>query len=474
MIIFLVSFLSLIILVSISRYIYFYLVRKEKQKKIDYVNTYSEKIKEINSINSRYNFKQIPHGERHRFIRLKSKKEFDNFVLEDNLCEIFSVNKKEIQNFIYKTSELQTKYKAYKKELEAVNETDFNLLPHVKFIKEEEFINMEDKKVNCLIKVIDDNPNLVITRFYRSPKGNRYYENSKHFSLLQCENLFRKIFGTSAMKTSNFNEQEEIFNKCKDLLKNDAYKPTQVIEILKIKGINVTEDMAISILIRSGFKISKNGQYYTKYYVKDMKDLILSSSDERGLITYNNPIKDDEYDNAIAKLQNDGRIIPIDNLHFLKISKSLNYLGVTLSVLTEFYEQLNQYVSRKKYFSLNQVKTNVDNVVCSSTFDDIFLSYIIKFSGFAKEVNSIKNLFTTIDDTERILFLKSFFENEKSINAYDLSVYIEDNFDVDYPVNSMKYDIEKVKSKTSLYYNEDTEKIYLNKDIFFDEMEELL
>lgn len=474
MFVFFACFFGLIFLVLAFCYIYSCFRKKKEQKKEEYVNTYSIKIKEINSINSRYDFITLPRDKTHYSIRLTSKKEFDNFIIADNLCEIFSINKEEIQNFIYKTRELQTKYKTYKKELKSVKETDFNELPRVNFIKEQEFKNKEDEKVKSLIKEINIDTNLVITWFYRSPKGNRYYKNSKQFSLLQCDNLFKKFFGSSAMKTNNINQQEQIFIKCSNLLKKDAYKLNQVIGILKINGINATEDMAISILIRLGFKISKNGQYYTKDDFRDMKDLILSSSDDSGLITYDNPIKDDEYDSAITKLQNEGRIIPIDNLHFLRISKSLNYNGVTLSVLSDFYDRLNQYVSDKEYFSLNQVKTNIDNAICSSRFDDVFLGYVIKFSGFTKEVNSIKNLFTTLDDNERILFLKSFFKNTKSINAYDLSMYINDNFGVNYPVTSMKYDIEKVNSKTSLYYNEDTEKIYLNKDVFFDEMEELL
>ena len=139
--------------------------------------------------------------------------------------------------------------------------------------------------------------------------------------------------------------------------------------------------------------------YFIHETVKNVRDLILSSANAEGLIKYDNNIKSADYDNAIDKLQKEGRIIPINNLEFLKVGKSLNYRGITLETIDDFESKLLALSRKRHFLTLKEIKDTIPCIVTEIDFDECFAYTIVKYCGFLFEVPGLPKLFSTKDSS---------------------------------------------------------------------------
>lgn len=467
--------LIIICIVIVGAIIYFSVrFHNEKILRIQkqYVQMHSTKLKAIKDINSKYKFYNPSNRDLRYEISLNSKKAFDNFDIESAIRSTFFKHCLPIKSLMMRVTMDREQFALYKKEISKVPSTDFKALPTIKYMNKSIFEYLEKEYIKNEIIKINTFASVTIHWYYCSPAGYNYYERERKFDYNTIVKLYFNYFNEDLSKIERDEKPENTASNVEIELTKIVYSIDEVIDLYSKNGININESFALSALIAAGYLKVKDSNYYVRSSIKNFKDLILATADKDGLITYDNKLKDDEYDKAINKLEKGGRIIPIDNLHFLKVSRDLDYRGITLSEISNFDNLLMKFVKQEKFVSIKQIRDNIDCLLTKIDFDECFLLTIVKYCGFLYQVPGIDKLFTTIKKPERIMFLEWLLKDEKSVDAYDLVYDLKELYDVEYNISSILYDLSK--SDTDLYYNSEMEKIYSNKEYFFEEVEEYL
>ena len=470
--------------------------RKAVEKfKADFVANNSTQLKEINKINDAFRTLYIGKKRIADSTRLDSKKAFDTFDSKTAVRNAFFNKRTEISQLIERVTKEKALIQEYYQKVRAVPPTDFDNLPKTKYVTKTFFSSLESQLATKAIMKLETGLTVTIRWSYTSPAGRRSYSDSRVFDYEKTVETFNSIFKKPAAakkeetadQRKNYHEtlkkepdeQKAENNKINESVKivrkaltKSVYRVSDVVEMYKELGVAATKPMAEATLSSAGYKLSKYPGFYILSSIKNVSDLILASSNEWGLIAYDNQFKDDEYDNAIAKLEKEGRIVPIDNLHFLKISKNLNYCGMTIDEIDEFESLLLKFARKQLFVSFKQIKENIDCLVTRIEFDECFLQTIVKYCGFLTPVPGIDKLYTTIQKPQRIMFLEWLLKGKKSVDAFDLIYDLKELYDIEYNIYSITYDLDK--NKTKLYYNEEMEKIYSNKEYFFEELEDVL
>ena len=206
-----------------------------------------------------------------------------------------------------------------------------------------------------------------------------------------------------------------------------------------------------------------------KNTVGSVTDMVLYSADSSGLIYYENTVKDEEYDKAISWLERERKIVPISNLLFLKLDSSLSYNGITLDEIKLFDRLVREYSDAHRFLSVKSVLDSIKCKVTENIYDECFVYTLLKYCGFLYEIPSLDKMFSAqVISPSRIEFLTYLVGSNKSVNAFDLIQAIKDTYGVEYSIYSIIYDIDK--NRTKLYYNNETEKIYSDKEYFYEEI----
>ncbi len=448
------------------------LIKKRKLKQIEYVKQYSVALAALNEINSKYHFNNPKQRELFFDISLRSKKVFDNFDYVSAIRNTFFENRDRIQSFMDKVTKDKMLLKQYNSEIKKLPSTDFSSLPAVKYIKLPTFSKLEELFVSRKILKISTNFSVKIHWYYESPAGRNYYENQRTFNYDKIVQLFLTYFNYDLRDVEeNERKLKAIDSVIKELTK-PVYNFDEVVNSFEKYDYKAENSVVEATLFNAGYVRRKDSDFYIHSSVKNIRDLILASADDDGLITYENKIKDEEYDNAIDKLEKEGRIVPIDNLHFLKIFKNLNYKGITLEAIDEFDSLLLKYSRNETFVSVKMVLDNIDCALTKVDFEECFVSTIMKYCGFLYPVPGIEKLYTIIQKPQRILFLEWLLKGKKSVDAFDLIYDLKELYGIEYNIYSIIYDLGKYK--TDLYYNPDMEKLYSNKEFFFEELEDVL
>lgn len=471
MIVFLIVIGIIAVLVA-TIFVFSWYSKKINEKRIVYVKKYSTKYNALLKINERYYFDNSKSTDLVYSYNLKSKRAFDNFKVQDAISNAFYTQRDYIKNAVEIATRNKNLFQLYEMELKSIPQTIFDELPKEKFIKMDNFYKAEEQLIYDTVKVANIQTTLTIEWSYISPAGRNEYYNNRTLNYNDIVKIFFNIYGEDLRMIEENRKRENAIQEVKSKLTKKVYLISQIKQLFKDSNYDASDSFTENFLFSNGFIKKKNTDYYIHSSIKNVKDSILLSSDESGLIVYNNMFKDDEYDNAIDKLQKEGRIIPINNLEFLKVSKELNYQGISLEQIDEFENKLFDYTKKQKYISIETIKNNCQCLVVQTDFEECFIYTIVKYCGFLNEVQGIAGLFTSDKKTQRILFLEWLLSNKKSENAYDLSYNLKECFKVDYPVSSMLYDIEH--NNTKLYYNTEMEKVYSSKEYFFEELEGVL
>ena len=446
--------------------------QKIKAFQRQFVKENSARLAKLREINSRYKFYNPKQRELVYEIFLNSKKAFDNFDYTSAIRSTFFDKRLQIKSLMDKVTKDRNLLAKYKAEIKKLPVTDFESLPKVKHMSKDLFCTLEKEFVNKEYLSVETKVSVSIVWSYESPAGRNYYENHRTFNYDKIVEIYFNYFNEDLRNVEENERMSIAIQNVTSELKKDVYRISEIIDLYKKYEYKATSSLAEATLLKAGYVRRKDTDYFIHSSVKNIRDLILCSADDQGLIFYDNQIKDDEYDNAIDKLQKEGRIIPISNLYFLKVSKSLNYRGITLEEIDEFESLLLKYAKKQTFVSLKQIVENIDCLVTRIDFEECFVYTIVKYCGFLFEIPGVEKMFTTIQRPQRIMFLEWLLNGKKSVDAYDLVYDLKEVYGVEYNVYSMIYDIEK--NKTKLYYNPEMEKIYSSKDYFFEELEDVL
>lgn len=452
------------------------LIYKHRQKvkaiQRQFVRENSLTLAKLAELNSTYKFNNPKRRDLVYKIFLNSKKAFDNFDYAGAIQSTFFDKRLQIKSLMDKVTKDRILFAKYKNEIKKLPLTDFDNLPKNKYVTKQLFYSLEKEFLSKECLIIDTKASVSIYWSYESPAGRNYYEDHRTFNYDKIVQIYFNYFNEDLRNVEENERMSLAIQNVTGELKKDVYRINEIIDLYKKYNYSATPSLAEATLVKAGYLKRKDTDYYIHSSIKTIRDLILCSADDDGLIFYDNQIKDNEYDNAIDKLQREGRIIPISNLYFLKVSKTLNYRGITLEEIDEFESALLKYAKKQTFISLKQIIESIDCLVTKIDFEECFVYTIIKYCGFLFEVPGVEKMFTTIQKPQRIMFLEWLLNGKKSVDAYDLVYDLKEVYGVEYNVYSMIYDIEK--NKTKLYYNPEMEKIYSSKDYFFEELEDVL
>lgn len=439
-----------------------------KKKQNNYVYLNSTKLAAVKELTKQYTLgHKFQRDFRFRFY-LDVKRKFDNFRYEDAIYKSFVENQSSIKHSITQVTIERLAFIEYKEKLAQLPETNLSALPKSRLVSEKKFTKLEDLFISANSWKPNLSLSLTVKWSYTSPKGQNYYEDERTLDYQGMVNRYIEYFGVDLTKIEENNKLEQAVNFVKESMVDIAYSIPQIIALFKKAGIAADEKLAMTTASQAGFLRQRKSEVYIKGGAASVYEMILLSANSNGLIHYNNSVKNDEYDDAIAKLEKDGKIVPISNLLFLKVDVNLDYGGITLNEIKTFFEELEAFAEENRYISVKTVVDNIASKITKADFEECFVYSLMKYSGFLKEIPRLNKLFTKDETPTRLAFLTMLMEPYKSTNVFDLIVQIKDKYDVDYNIYSIIYDIDK--GKTKLYYNSETEKLYSDKEYFYEEI----
>lgn len=184
---------------------------------------------------------------------------------------------------------------------------------------------------------------------------------------------------------------------------------------------------------------------------------------------YNNKFNLEKYDDIIKRLEK--KMVLFEASPGVYITQRLmTKLGINKYTLKFFQDEIVKLGSRLSFFTTKQVCEQISN------------NKIIEFASETKQIEkfilSVPNIKSIQSDDDkyifsfseerftRPLFLEMVFSDVESIDIYDLKNKLENEYDVVFSIDSLIY----CADNSSLYYNEDMEKIYKNKKVFLKEI----
>ncbi len=440
-----------------------------KRKRINYVLSNSAYLVALKEINDRYTFDSNINRNLEFHYTLNSKAKFDRIYAEGAIKQAFFDNRLKIKTSVEKVARYKVLYNKYLAEISKIKATDFNLLPKTKLLKQSKYYDIEKRLVSQTIKKPTLSLSMVVAWSYTSPAGRNHYEDKRTLDYNQIVKYYSNYYDVNLSKVEENDYLEQTIRNVINLMVNYGYSIAQIINLFKTFGVNADERLAMITAAKAGFTKNKRSNIYVKSSVGSVADLVLISADNNGLIHYENTVKDEEYDNAIKSLERERKIVPISNLLFLKLDNSLSYNGLTFEDIQHFDRLVREYSENHRYFSVKSIQDNIKCKVTECPYEGCFLYALLKHNGFLYEIPCIEKLFTAqVSKATRLKFLKYLIGKNKSVNAFDLIQAIKDTYGVEYTIYSIIYDIDK--GKTKLYYNNETEKIYSDKEFFYEEI----
>jgi len=185
---------------------------------------------------------------------------------------------------------------------------------------------------------------------------------------------------------------------------------------------------------------------------------------------YSNPYNLDEYDSILKSLLANLDIIDVGyGVYVTKTNMTKN--GILDWVIDDFKHSVVDYVSQMRFVSLQELIDHFKN------------NKIVEYCGenqqqliqFIRPINEIGinelqsgSFILTIKNSKHYKgdFITFIFGKAKSMDIYDIRDYVKDYFDVEYSIDEIIRDLKH----TSLYYSEEMEKAYKNKEEFIMEV----
>ncbi|MFI3261161.1 MAG: DNA-directed RNA polymerase subunit alpha C-terminal domain-containing protein [bacterium] len=260
----------------------------------------------------------------------------------------------------------------------------------------------------------------------------------------------------------------------KSVLKSDFYDFYELNNIIKNNIKNINEEMFNSYLYQLlGFKTFTNYVIKEKYNSaieyfmeliteKDVFDSNLFDRRYRKLMTFTS---------VFFKLKTDYKIIEYLPNKFINFSV-LQKNDVTLEMIDEFKNEVYKFVGNKTYFTMESIiKSGFFHSLFDLGFDNCFyLSILTQGNKELSYKNMCKNklMIYGVDNYKLVDFIESVVIKEKdlSIEIYDLIELMKNK----YNLHIERYKIPNYIKDSSLYYNEIYDKIFLNYDVYFEEV----
>ncbi len=266
-----------------------------------------------------------------------------------------------------------------------------------------------------------------------------------------------------------FKMENHIVDLLKEKFKSDIHMISEVKSVFKEhlgddshKYINGLVLEKIGYSIKSGYILSSKYNTIPDY----LNDVI---NNREFLVFEDRRIKNIPAINAVInRLERSLDIIKTDEFRYITRNK-LDEIGLTKSVLTALSTEIYDKFRDEDFYNLDMVRLDVDlSMVDDFGFEDVFLESMISSHD---KINTLTAAHTKVftsqfDDINTTKFLELLVYKFGNISVYDLKVYIYEKFNVDFSESKIK-DLIK---PTDLVYMEIMDKIYVNKDDYYEEV----
>ena len=265
------------------------------------------------------------------------------------------------------------------------------------------------------------------------------------------------------LKTSINLLSEEIIEDIKNTLTKPIYCLEDVKEILKNKGYtNINEIVNTTNMYKIGYRVRSS--YIYKKEISSIEEYFRNIAENNDFIQNDNILKNSTYFTMMKKIEKTYDIFLISSDEYITIRK-LKELGVEKEDIVEFCNE----VKDKNYFTLSNVKSMINiNKLDDFGFDDIFFENII---GNIDEVTYIKfssNKIFSFNNKEidGKKFIIDCIGNKPSVFIEKLQDEINDNYGIEVTQEKIKNAI----MDTDMYISDMLNKIYQNKEIYYEEV----
>ena len=171
----------------------------------------------------------------------------------------------------------------------------------------------------------------------------------------------------------------------------------------------------------------------------------------------------------LKQLEAEYEIIKIDDKKYIT-KKKLEEIGITKKMIYDFIELIKQNIAENEFFTLY----SIENIIESSDiykygFDDIFYESILINSKLIQSTKFQNKIVMTFLEQESITqndMIINFLKGKQGYGVEDLlEVLIKK-----YGINLDRQKLLKVVYEEKLYYNRELDKIYLDKEQWYEEV----
>lgn len=184
---------------------------------------------------------------------------------------------------------------------------------------------------------------------------------------------------------------------------------------------------------------------------------------------YSNPMNIGEYDLTLKKMEKKLEIIEFEPGVYLT-KKNLEKSGIDSKTIKLFQNKIVELGKKHLFFSYNEIYNELsdDDVVVFCYTNYLLLKFIAPIKSIKVLSMSNGGIIFTFSESKKyrgdfVLFLMG---DSEVLSAADIQDFVEDLFDVEYSLEQ----IEKDAEEAGLFFSEDMEKVYRNKDIFYKEV----
>lgn len=255
--------------------------------------------------------------------------------------------------------------------------------------------------------------------------------------------------------------------KIKYILKDPIYNLDDLKVLLKDSGFdNVDDIISNANMYKIGYRIRSS--YVIKKEINSVEDYLRETVNKNDFVPNYNFLKNYTYSGIMKKIEKTFDIFLISNEEYITIKK-LNSLGIFKEDIVQFCESVKSVFKKSEYFTLFNVREMIDiNKLDDFGFDDIFFENIIG--------NIDNNTCTKFSNNKIFSFVNVSFDSKKfvldnigsriSISIDDLQSELLDK----YGINVTQERIKNAIIDTEMYYSDELNKIYQNKEYYYEEV----
>lgn len=175
------------------------------------------------------------------------------------------------------------------------------------------------------------------------------------------------------------------------------------------------------------------------------------------------------YNSILKKLETEYEIIKIDiNKYITK--RKLDEIGITKKMIYDFIGLIKENVKNDEFFTFYSMKIFIESSdIYKYGFDDIFYESILINSNLIQTTRFQNTVIMTFSTEQNIKQNYMLLDCLKEKQGYRIEDLIE-IFDIKYGIRLDRQKLLTICYEENLYYNRELEKVYLNKNQWYEEV----